>query len=236
MVCSLIESLFSMPGAMEKIGEKLKVRNFICQTFIFSYIWGLGGNINEDSREKFDVYVQSQFDDCADARLPPGQDLWYNFMDTQTHRLTSWQKLMPEYSYDKKVPFFDILVPTLDTVRFGYIMERLLYVGHPVLVTGDTGVGKTAVAKNVFNGLEKSGLFVAVTMNFSAQTSSVRTQEIIELKLERKKKTLFGAPVGKKVIIFIDDVNMPKLEIYGAQPPIELIRKRCYCTWHLVAL
>lgn len=85
-------------------------------------------------------------------------------------------------------------------------------------------MGKSVVAKAVLNKLYESGKFVPVTMNFSAQTSSARTQEIIELKLERKKKTLLGAPVGKRVVIFVDDVNMPKLEIYGAQPPIELLR------------
>lgn len=34
-----------------------------------------------------------------------------------------------------------------------------------------------------------------------------------------------GAPIDKRVIIFIDDLNMPKLDTYGSQPPIELLRQ-----------
>lgn len=88
-----------------------------------------------------------------------------------------------------------------------------------------TGVGKSVVAKSVLTKLYQTGKFVPITLNFSAQTSSARTQEMLELKLEKRKKTLLGAPLGKKVILFVDDVNMPKLETYGAQPPIELLRQ-----------
>lgn len=49
---------------------------------------------------------------------------------------------MPMFKYNPETPFFEMLVPTVDTVRFGYLLEKLLAIHQPVLYTGGTGVGK----------------------------------------------------------------------------------------------
>jgi len=67
--------------------------------------------------------------------------------------------------------------------------------------------------------------WITGTINFSSYTNSNRTQELLESKLVKKKRNRFGAPVNKRLALFINDVNMPIPEVYGAQPPIELLRQ-----------
>ncbi|CAN0043322.1 unnamed protein product, partial [Laminaria digitata] len=111
------------------------------------------------------------------------------------------------------------------TTRYDYLLGRLTRGGHNVLYMGDTGVGKSVVMEKYLENASGTDEFVAYTMKYSAQTKPTNLKDMFETKLEKKRKTLFGPPSGKKMLFFIDDLNMPALEVYGAQPPNELLRQ-----------
>jgi dynein heavy chain len=57
--------------------------------------------------------------------------------------------------------------------------------------------------------------FVSYTMGYSAQTKPRNLKDVLEAKLEKKRKNLLGPPAGKKMLFFIDDLNMPALEVHS---------------------
>ncbi|XP_070535810.1 dynein axonemal heavy chain 6-like isoform X2 [Ptychodera flava] len=225
ILCDLMDAIIFGKKSPDFKMDTNKLHPLICTAFVFCYLWSIGGNIVESCFDKFDTFVRNQFEDNGDAKLPTGGDLWSCYMDFDTKRMDLWERIIPAFKYNKEIPFFDMLVPTVDTVRYGYLMEKLLSVKRSVLFTGTTGVGKSVIARGLLNNIQDKENYVPVFINFSAQTSSNRTQEMIEGKLEKKRKNILGAPAGKRIIIFVDDLNMPKLDTYGSQPPIELLRQ-----------
>lgn len=88
-------------------------------------------------------------------------------------------------------------------------MTTLLNNDHHVLIAGPTGTGKTINSNQLLTyGMGETYQYIPIT--FSAQTSVNLTQDSIDFKLEKIKRGVFGAPVGKKYIVFVDDLNMPK--------------------------
>ena len=51
---------------------------------------------------------------------------------------------------------------------------------------------QSVIAKGMLNDIAEKANYVPAFVNFSAQTSSIRTQEMIESKLEKKRKNILG--------------------------------------------
>ena len=51
---------------------------------------------------------------------------------------------------------------------------------------------QSVVARGLLNDISEQADYVPVFINFSAQTSSMRTQEMIEGKLEKRRKAILG--------------------------------------------
>jgi len=219
-ICNFIEYYVDeSKGFKGTDDEKKKLIDCI---FAWSYAWGIGGSLDLLGKERFDYIVRDQF---KSAQIPPSFTTFDYYYDLKKEKIFKpWTNKVPQFVYDKDLPYFDLMVPTTDTTKYQFCLESLLSIEKPLFFTGNSGVGKSAIISNTLAQLKEKGTIMPININMSAQTSSPRTQVSIEEKLEKKKRTLYGAQPGKKIAIFVDDINMPAVEQYGAQPPIELLR------------
>lgn len=75
--------------------------------------------------------------------------------------------------------------------------------------------------------------WIALTLNMSARTESRQVQAAIESRLKPRGKDKFCPQEGKRLLVFVDDLNMPAHDLYHSQPPLELLRQwLTYGTWY----
>ena len=56
-------------GGPDLSADALKLHPLICTTFVFCYLWSIGGNIIDSNWDAFDTYVRKQFDENGDAKV-----------------------------------------------------------------------------------------------------------------------------------------------------------------------
>lgn len=222
MLCTIFFALIRESNILNNLEKADEAKIFLRKTFIWCLLWSIGCNFLDESRNKLENFIRKKFE--HEENLLPQNSLWDYRINAETGKWDYWLDQTPEFKFDSDVAYFDLVVPTCDTSKFGYIAQILLKNEQAVMFTGDTGVGKSILAKEVLLRLSEKNI-IPVILNFSAQTNSKRTQETLESRLEKRKKTMLGPPIGQKILYFIDDVNMPELDAYGSQPPIELLRQ-----------
>ena len=224
----IIDCYFSsyMENEIKKISkeELNNLESMINQLFFFALVWSIGVTTTLEGRIKFDKWIRENV--IAKIGLDfPADRLVYDYkFNVETKEWQYWRETVPEYTVDIKASYNEILVPTVDSIRMKYFVKLLVTNNKHILTPGPTGTGKSVnIAELLTYELPEEYQTLGIT--FSAQTSANQTQDYLDDKFEKRRKGVFGPPIGKKFVIFIDDLNMPKKEEYGAQPPLELLRQ-----------
>ena len=142
--CLNIISCFYQPDIIKPEAANI---NDICNYLMaFAIIWSIGANLDDKSRNPFIKDIKSKFNllnvNFNDFNI---YDVCINITNATFDRFFDKVSDRVPYKYDENFPFFNILIPTNDTVKYKEIMGILANNGFNSLYMGETGVGKSVV-------------------------------------------------------------------------------------------
>ena len=209
--------------------------------FAFSAMWAFGGpmvvNKSADYRRRFSEAFSSLFgakhlvskDGGNSDSLGPGICFDY-FFDVNTGQHVHWKtklgKFVPPPMGNRpgETPFSSIFVQTVESTRMSFLLDKLIKNGKYAMLVGNTGTGKTEIIKNYLQGLEKDADdIINRNIGMSYYTSSYTLQMEMEGHIDKRSGSYYGPPMGKTMVFFVDDMNLPQVETYGTQNAIALL-------------
>uniref|UniRef100_A0A182YK77 AAA+ ATPase domain-containing protein n=1 Tax=Anopheles stephensi TaxID=30069 RepID=A0A182YK77_ANOST len=213
--------------------EKPKVKDESCSAehlhrlYIFALAWGLGAFLNSTDRLKLDAHIREKYRnlDFPRAEEKPDSTI-FDFFVSPTGSWQLWKTLVTPYVYPElSTPdYLSILVPIADNVRIDYLIQTIVKQERGVLLIGEQGTAKTVMMKNFMKKLNTE-THMGRSFNFSSATSPFHFQKTIESYIEKRLGNMFGPGGGRKLLVFIDDINMPQINEWGDQITNEIVRQ-----------
>ncbi|XP_060906749.1 dynein axonemal heavy chain 11 [Labrus mixtus] len=200
--------------------------------FAFACIWAFGGALYQDQLYDYRVeFSQWWTKEMKTVKLPAQGTVFDYYLEPQTKRFLPWSDTVPPLEMETCVPLKAVLVHTAETVRLRYFMDLLLERRQPVMLVGNAGVGKTALVRNKLDCLPESYMTTKIPFNY--YTTSLSLQGTLEQSLEKRAGRSFFPVGNRRMVYFIDDLNMPAVDGFGTVQPHTLIRQHLdYGHWY----
>ncbi|XP_047444882.1 dynein axonemal heavy chain 8-like [Mugil cephalus] len=193
--------------------------------FVFCLMWSLGALLELEDRDKLETFIRGH-DSCIDVpEVKPGETM-FEYMVNANGEWCHWNNLVGEYVYptDHVPDYTSILVPNVDNTRTSFLLETIAKQRKAVLLIGEQGTAKTVMIKGYTKKYDpETDLFKS--LNFSSATEPMMFQRIVESYIEKRIGSTYGPPGGRRMTVFVDDINMPIVNEWGDQITNEIVRQ-----------
>lgn len=151
---SLMDEFRDSPDSIAEMNDNMQTVR-IQSIFLFSLVWSVGANTNEEGRKTFDHALRKLLlnDPPADIKpfiksppvrvtqvFPEGRQVYDFKFDEQKNKWVPWMDTIEVTPVDPEVDYLSIIVPTMDTIRYTFLMDKLFTHHNHCLFVGPTGM------------------------------------------------------------------------------------------------
>ena len=203
-----------------------QVAAFVSGKLLLSIIWAFSGDCPLKERKSFGDYIAG-LTTFETPLLSESASLIDYDVSLPKADWVAWQSQVPSIEINThSITQTDVVIPTLDTVRHEDVLYSWLAEHKPLILCGPPGSGKTMT---LFSALRKLPNMEVVGLNFSSATTPDLIIKTFDQYCEYRK-TLNGVvmsptQIGRWLVLFCDEINLPAPDKYGTQRAISFLRQ-----------